>query len=425
MSQPAPQRSVEEAQQAILAHFAPLNSEKVPLAQALGRVLAAAVTADVDLPPFDNSAMDGFAVRAADLEGCERGMVVLAVAGAVAAGEVATEQLAPGTAVRIMTGAPLPPGADLVVPFEETDDKEATSLRAEGKVRIYRASRVGANVRRAANDVRAGSTVVEAHTPITPGVVAVLASVGVAHVPVFRRPRVAILATGDELVEITERPGPGQIRNSNGYANSAQVLEAGGEVLRLPIARDTHAAVRSQLLAGREWSADLFLSSGGVSVGDYDVVKEVLTELGSLDFWRVRMKPGKPLAFGHVLGVPLLGLPGNPVSAMVTFELFGRPALRKMGGHLVLERPRLMAYIAEPIRSENRRQYLRVRLARQGDRWIAHLTGNQESNILSSMVHAEGLLVVPEGDNINSAGSCFPVILFHWPEATEDAVVNS
>ncbi len=293
------------------------------------------------------------------------------------------------------------------------------SLRAEGRVRVLAPARPGAYVRRTAGDVARGTVVITAGTVITPGAVAVLASIGRALVPVYRRPKVAILATGDELVPIEELPGPGQIRNSNGYANAAQVLAAGGEPLLLPIARDTAAAVRDQLAAGRAWGADLFLTSGGVSVGDYDVVKQVISELGTLDFWRVKMRPGKPLAFGRVLDTPLLGLPGNPVSAMVTFELFGRPALLKLAGHRALmRRPVRATFTATLGDTGDRREYVRVRMTRADDGgWLAAPTGDQGSGLISSMLHAAGLMVVPEHTAL-APGSPVEVLMLQWPEAT-------
>lgn len=409
-------RSVEEAQQEMLSYFSALPAERVSLVAALGRTLAEDMRADMDVPPFANSAMDGYAVRVNDIVDGD-GPIVLRVIGEVPAGGVATEAVEQGTAMRIMTGAPMPDGADTVVPFEETDEGRPDSLFADGLVRIAGRPSYGANVRRAGEDLRSGQVVVPVHTPITPAVVGLLASVGAADVPVFRRPRVAILATGDELVEVSERPGPGQIRNSNGYANAAQVFAAGGESIQLPIARDTEAQLRAQLEAGIAWGADLFLTSGGVSVGDYDVVKRVLQSMGEMQFWRVRMKPGKPITFGHINGIPLLGLPGNPVSAMVVFELFGRPALLKMQGRTALFRPVIEATFDGRIRDRgDRRQYVRVRVTWQDGAFMARATGEQGSGILSSMLGADGLLMVPEGVTEVEPGTRLPVLMLVWPE---------
>ncbi len=409
-------RGVEEAQAEMLSHFRVLPSETVPLRSALGRTLAEEIRADMDVPPFANSAMDGYAVRADDLTPRD-GPVVLTIIGEVPAGGVALRPVEPETAMRIMTGAPMPAGADTVVPFEETDEGRPGTLRAIGKVQIFKVLDRGANVREAGEDLQAGEVVVARHTPITPAVVGVLASAGAATVRVFRRPRVAILATGDELVDVAEQPGPGQIRNANGFANAAQVLAAGGEPLQLPIARDTEDEIRARLQAGIDWNADLFLTSGGVSVGDYDVVKQVLQSMGEMQFWRVRMKPGKPIAFGHIAGVPLLGLPGNPVSAMVGFELFGRPALLKMQGRTVLFKPVIQATFEGRLRDRaDRRQYVRVRVAQRGAEFIARPTGEQGSGVLSSMLHADGLLIVPEGMTEVEPGARLDVLMLNWPE---------
>lgn len=410
-------RSVEEAQAAMLGHFRALESESVALLESLGRTLAEDIRADMDVPPFANSAMDGYAVLAEDLERGDDLAVALKILGEVPAGGVATRPMEAGGAMRIMTGAPLPEGADTVVPFEETDEGHARGLRSQGKVAIFGWHQRGANVRSAGEDLRAGEVVVPRHATVSPAAIGVLASVGAARVRVFRRPRVAILATGDELVDVGERPGPGQIRNANGYSNAAQVLAAGGVPLQLPIARDTEEELHAQLQAGLDWGADLFLTSGGVSVGDYDVVKRVLQAMGEMQFWRVKMKPGKPIAFGHIAGVPLLGLPGNPVSAMVGFELFGRPALLKMQGRRGLFRPVVPARFEGRLRDRaDRRQYVRVRVEQRVGEFIARLTGEQGSGVLSSMVHADGLLIVPEGMTDVEPGTRLDVLMLNWPE---------
>ncbi|HYF61451.1 MAG TPA: gephyrin-like molybdotransferase Glp, partial [Herpetosiphonaceae bacterium] len=306
--------------------------------------------------------------------------------------------VAAGTAIRIMTGAPVPAGADAVVPFEETSEAREPAAAAAESVRIYVAPSAGANVRPAGEDMARGDLVLAAGTLVTPGAVGVLATVGAAVVAVHRRPRVAILATGDELVEVDQTPGPGQIRNSNGYANAAQVLAAGGEPLLLPIVRDSESALLRAIDQGLAAGADLFLTSGGVSVGDYDVVRLVLEREGRLGFWRVNMRPGKPLAFGDLRGVPLIGLPGNPVSAMVCFEVFARPALLKMQGRAAILRPAVPArYWGAPLRAADRRQYLRAVVRAGAAGYEAALTGSQGSGLVSSMARANALLIVPEG----------------------------
>jgi molybdopterin molybdotransferase len=410
-------RSVNDAQAESLRHFAPLGSEIMPVMQTLGRVLAAGVYADMNVPPFANSSMDGYAVRSVDLEGATNGApAMLRIIGEVPAGGVTNVLVEPGTTVRIMTGAPVPPGADAVVPFEDTDEKRPDSLLAQGLVRVFKRVDAGAYIRLAGGDMQAGQLVVPQGTFVDAATIGVLATVGAAHVEVYRRPKVAILATGDELVEVHEQPGPGQIRNANGYSNAAQVIEAGGEPWQLPIARDTEQEVIDRIKLALDWGADLFLTSGGVSVGDYDVVKKVLTERGQLEFWRVNMKPGKPVAFGQIEGVPLLGLPGNPVSAMVSFELFGLPALLKMGGRDGWRRPIINAQFMDTLHDRaDRQHYVRVQVEQRDGQWVAYSTGDQGSGILSSMLHADGLMVVPPGMSLVEPGTTLPVMMLRWP----------
>ncbi len=323
---------VNEALARVLAGCRPLPAEESPLLDALGRVLAEDVVADLDVPPFRNSAMDGYAVRSADLAGAgpERPVRLLVIADSPA-GYAPSARVEPGTAVRIMTGAPLPPGADTVVRFEETSEadepraiaRESAEPRLVG-IRVAQPAWV--NVREAGEDVRRSETVLRAGTVLRPAELGVLASLNRATALVHRRPTVAILATGDEVVEPGRDLRPGQIRDSNSYALAGLVLKYGGVPHLLGAARDETADLREKLERGRH--ADLIISSGGVSVGDYDLVKDVLRSAGRIDLWQVRMKPGKPLAFGRLGGRPFLGLPGNPVAAYVSFELFGRPLLR-------------------------------------------------------------------------------------------------
>lgn len=420
-------RSVEEARDEMLRHFSPLSAERVPLMAALGRVIAGDVPADLDVPPFANSAMDGYAVRGADVQQASIDHpILLRIVGEVPAGGMTEVPVLPGTSIRIMTGAPMPPGADTVVPFEETDEGRPDSLHAQGLVQILKQVPVGASVRAAGEDVTAGTVVVQRGTLLRPAEIGVLATVGAANVPVFRRPRVAILATGDELVDVGERPGPGQIRNANGYSNAAQVIVAGGEPLQLPIARDTEAELNARIDQALAWGADLFLTSGGVSVGDYDVVKKVLQQRGQMEFWRVKMKPGKPIAFGLIEGVPLLGLPGNPVSAMVGFELFGRPALLKMQGREGYQRPTIQATFTGTLSDRaDRRQYVRVRVEQREGTFWAHLTGEQGSGVLTSMMYADGLMIVPEGMTRVEPGAELPVMMLHWPEIAPNRSIQA
>lgn len=421
--------SVDEALAEILRHVQPLEAERVPILEALGRVLAEEIISDIDIPPFDNSAMDGYAVRAADIaDASPQTPVPLRVVGSVAAGYVAEVGVEPGTAIRIMTGAPLPHGADTVVPYEDTDDfdrpKEERLTSPADVIRVRKAVRRGSNIRPAGEDIRRGESVMAPGRLIRPQEIGVLASLGRETVLVHRRPKVAILATGDELLEIHEPLAPGKIRNSNEYTNAALVERTGGIPIRLGIARDTADDLRAKIQAGIAQGADLFLTSGGVSVGDYDVVKDVLADEGEMQFWQVRMKPGKPLAFGLLRGrepgrkIPLIGLPGNPVSAMVSFEQFARPAILKMLGHTDLTKPTVQAILDEPLTNSGRRGFVRVIVTRQEDGYHARKTGQQGSGVLTSMAKANGLAIVPEGVYRVEAGSTVTVQMLDWPEGT-------
>jgi molybdopterin molybdotransferase len=405
-----PLLSVEEALERFLARVPLLPAEPRPILECLDRVLAEDVMADRDVPPLANSAMDGYALRAADLEGATaEAPVRLDVIAELPAGKVYAGLVGPGQAVRIMTGAPIPGGADTVVRFEDVAESGSAGDR---QVLISRPVRRGSNVRQAGEDVRAGQVVLPKGTRLRPQEIGMLASVGRVEAMVYRRPRVAILGTGDELVSAGEQPGPGQIRDINSYACAAQALRAGATPILLGIAADRRDPLAAGIRRGLEAGADLFITSGGVSVGDFDLVKRVLATEGQIDFWWVNMKPGKPLAFGSVGGVPLLGLPGNPVAAMISFDLFARPALRKMQGFTDWTWPELTARLASAIeRKDGRRHYLRVRLHRTEDGWQADLTGDQGSGILNSMVQADGLAVIPEQAERLPAGAQVRVLL--------------
>lgn len=398
--------TVEEARERILAHFAPLGAEDVPLNEALGRVLAGDAIAGEELPPFANSAMDGYALRAEDTRAAtDAAPARLRLAGEVAAGRVYAGEVASGEAVRILTGAPLPAGANAVL------QQELVAV-ADGMVTISRAVEVGNNVRPAGDDARPGMLLVAGGTELGPAEIALLAALGIHPARVTRRPRVAILATGDELAPLGERPRPGQIRESNSPYLAAAVARAGAEPWPLGVAPDRAEELRARLDAAR--AADLILTSGGVSVGDYDLVKQVLTERGNIDFWRVRMRPGKPLAFGLLGGTPLLGLPGNPVSAAVTFEIFGRPAIRRMLGCRQVERPLVEAVLeGEEIARGDRRHYVRARLSARGGTLVAHTTGAQGSHLISSLRGASAYLVIDEGEGVVGAGSLVPAVLLN------------
>ena len=393
--------SVEEALERILSYFERLQPETQPITDALGQVLAEDVRADFDIPPLDNTAMDGYAVIAADTAGAtEANPVRLSVAGELAAGYLYAGEVASGSAVRIMTGAPMPDGADSVVPFEETDEALEGAPKPTSEVAILKAAKQGANVRRAGEDVRRGDMVIPKDTALNAAQIGVLASLGKAQVQVYRRPTVAILSTGDELLDVGEPIAPGKIYDSNAYSVASMVREAGGIPKRLGIASDTIEALTAKLREGLD--ADMLITSAGVSRGDFDVVKDVLAKEGEIDFWTVRMKPGKPLAFGafpiNDRMVPHIGLPGNPVSSMVTFELFGRAAVYKMLGKSGWERRRVTAIAQERIvNSDARRIYARA-IVKKGDdgRYTASLTGPQGSGILMSMALANAFAIVPE-----------------------------
>lgn len=409
--------TVAEARTRILEHFQPLDSEAVPLEAARGRVLAEAIRAEENLPPFVNSSMDGYAVRVAEVAGASPVTPVsLPVSGDIPAGAPVPGELPPGTAMRIMTGAPAPRGADAVVPVEETDEgrdhahhSARTALPAT--IRILKAPVPDANLRPIGQDVSVGQVVLAPGVRLRPAALGVLAALGHAQVRVYRRPRIALLSTGDELVDAGAMPRPGQIRDINSYSLAAAIEQYGGEALRLGVARDRLDDVRAKLLEAVAGGANLILSSAGVSVGAYDVVKNALEADGALTFWKVNMRPGKPLAFGHVSGVPFIGLPGNPVSALVGFEVFVRPTLLKLAGQSALDRLTVLAELAEPAHSDGRETYLRVTLERRGERYLAHSTGLQGSNLITSLVKADGLLIIPAGVTEVAAGATLPVWL--------------
>ena len=388
--------TVPDAAERILKGIAPLPIERVPLRDSLGRVLAEAVVSPVTLPAWDNSAMDGYAVRSADVTGAsEARPVELRVLETVAAGGMPSRPLGAGTATRVMTGAPVPEGADGVIRVEDTDGgRERVRIRADRDA--------GKNVRRRGEDVREGQVVLEAGAPLGAAQLGVLASVGAAAVAVRRRPRVAFMASGDEVVDLDRfdevRAGK-KIISSNGYTLTALIAANGGVPVDLGIAADDPADMKRRLLRARDERADLLITSAGISAGEADYVRVVLQELGvSMELWKVRMRPGAPLGFGHVLGMPWVGLPGNPVSTMVTFELFVRPAMRKMIGHARLHRRPVSVVLEEPVAiGAPLTHFLRAVISVRADGTLAaRLTGPQGSGILTSMTRANALLVVPE-----------------------------
>ena len=391
--------TLEEASRRLLAHAHPAATETVPLGDAVGRVLAdPKVIAAVDVPAFANSAMDGYALRAADTPGRLR------VTGEVVAGAAELPGVGPGTAVAIMTGAPLPPGADAVVPIEDAEE-------ADGAVSIAVSVMRAAHVRAAGHDTRAGDDVCLPGA-LGPAKLAVLASLGIGSVVVRRRPAVAILSTGNELVGPGEVLGPGQIHDANGIALAAAVAEAGGQPLLLPRQRDEEGPIERALMdAARQ--ADLVVTSGGVSVGRHDYVRAVLERSGSLDFWRIAVQPGKPLAVGALGGATIIGLPGNPVSALVTFELFVRPFIRSTLGLVGDGRLHVRAKPTERMEKDaSRRAFLRVGVWQEGVDIHARPAGGQASSQLRPMADANGLLVVPEGEAAAEPTLRYETIMF-------------
>ena len=392
--------SVAEARELILGSVPALAAEVLGIGDAVGRILAEEVRSEISIPPADNSAMDGFALRAED---AARPDARLRVIMDLPAGRRADRKLAPGEAARIMTGAAIPEGADAVVMVEDT--------ASEGDhVRVRAPATPGQHIRRAGSDVRPGSVIAPAGTRLGPALIGMLAALGRTQVAVRARPRVALLATGDELVEPDRLRDDGRIASSNSYALAAALREIGAEPLYLGIAPD-----RPDEIARRFRSAlacDAVISSGGVSVGDYDWIKQVLVELGGrMRLWRVRMRPGAPLAFTRVGTTPVFGLPGNPVSTLVTFELFARPALLAMMGHTRVYRTVEPARLAEDFtKPAGRAHFMRVTLERRDGVLHARATGDQSSGILLSMVRADGLAFFPEDATRAAAGALVPVL---------------
>ena len=415
--------SVEEARARILAFVERLEAERVPPLEALGQTLAEDVVAGFDIPPLDNTAMDGYAVRAADTAGASESRPrELRVIADLAAGYVLETAVGAGEAVRIMTGAPVPPGADAIVPFEETDEtlREPGEAPARGgTVGVFKAAAPAANVRRRGEDIRAGLVALEAGRVVRASEIGVLASLGRTRVAVHRRPEVAILSTGDEIAAPGEERRPGQIYDANAPGVAALVRAFGGRPRLLGIARDTVDDLTASIRAGLD--ADMIVTSAGVSRGDFDVVKDVLAREGAIDFWTVRMKPGKPLAFGAFEApdgrrVPHLGLPGNPVSSMVAFELFGRPAIFRMLGREGWERPVVRAVARDRIVNTDGRRFFARCIVTTGDdgRRYADLTGPQGSGILTSMSAANGLAVIPEDRPHADPGDEIDVMMIDW-----------
>jgi molybdopterin molybdotransferase len=398
--------SVNEARERILSHFQPVTTETLPLAGSSNRVLAQDIAATSDLPPFDNSSMDGFAVRAADVIDAAAGSPRnLRVVADIPAGSHPTISLAPDEAARIMTGASIPDGADAVVPVEDTnfDNRDAGTL-APDEVQIFKSAKSGANIRPRGMDLRAGEVVLNKGRILKPQDLGLLAMLGFANVRVYRKPRIALFSSGDELLPVDAPLEEGKIRDSNSYALAALIEEAGADVIRLGVAKDEPDSVKALLEKAVELKVDLILSSAGVSVGAFDFVKQVIESNGKLDFWRVNMRPGKPLAFGEYKQVSFIGLPGNPVSSFVGFEVFVRPTLQRLRGSLNGGRPTVRVRCEEQIDSDGRESYLRAQVHEEEGNFIARLTGHQGSGNLHSLVQANALLIIPAGVKCVPAG---------------------
>ena len=412
MAKQADLLSVEDARQRILTRFALLGEEAVALDQSHDRILATAITAGFNLPPFANSSMDGFAVRGTETVGASKSAPLrLRVSAHIPAGTVSGEVMQSGEAARIMTGAPLPFGADAVVPFEDvTDDGASVVLRAP--------VRPGACIRPSGQDITEGTAVLPPGTAIGSREVAVLAALGYSHVPVRRRPMVAVMATGSELVAPGVPLRPGQIYNSNSPMLLAAITEAGAVSRPLTTTTDDAEAIGRELMSAGD--SDLLLTSGGASVGDFDYMTDVVGSTGDLHFWRVRVRPGKPLLFGTVGSTPIIALPGNPTSAMVTFELFVRPAIRLMLGASA-QRPRIQAVVTE--RMENRggrRTYARVVVRQNGTHFNASLSGPQDSAMVLPLARSDGLLEIPEDVEELVPGDSATVHLWRLPALDEE-----
>ena len=414
--------SVEKALRLILSFFSVLPAESIPLLDAIDRVIAEDLRSEIDVPPFANSAMDGYAVRLADVKtATPETPVELDVSGVVAAGQLPDHQLIEGAAIRIMTGAPIPEGTDAVVPFEDTDE---TDRRREGTTQETIGVRVnpkpGANLRMPGEDVKRDEIVIPARSVLGFADIGVIASLGISSVSVIRKPVVAIISTGDELIEPGEQPEAGKIYNSNAYTIAAAIQRYGAIPRLIGVALDTSESLNQMLDASMD--ADMILTSAGVSRGDYDVVKEVLVSRGQIAIHSVRMKPARPLAFGAFPtsdghAVPHLGLPGNPVAVAVVLELFARPAVDLMSGRGESKRRTVQAKLDGPITNRDRRRvYARVVVYRSedGSGYRARPSGGQGSGLLTTMARANGLAICPEDSPGLKADDQATVMLLDW-----------
>jgi len=413
---------VEDALERILALLKPNELQEKDILDTLGLTLGEKIYAPFDMPQVPDSAMDGYAVRFQDTAAAtENSPVFLNVIGEIAAGGVSNISLEPRTAIKIMTGAPIPKNATAVVPFELTDELDRkTNIVKQDKIGIFEAAGKGNNIRPSGENFRSGDLILDKNTLLRPSEIGILATIGKSRAMVVRRPVIGVLATGNELSALGQSLKPGQIYDSNTYSIAAAIAKIGGIAKIIGIAKDTFQDTEQKILSGLD--TDMLISSAGVSKGDYDIVKDVMAMHGNINFWSIRMRPAKPLAFGLLSSVngtmtPLIGLPGNPVSAMVAFEEFCRPAILKLMGRVNFQRPVIEATLKNTIyNNDNRRVFARVFVTRTITGFDATLTGAQGSNLLTSMSRANGLAICPEDISVLNVGEMVKVKMIDWPE---------
>lgn len=414
--------SVEDALERILVSLKTNGVQDENILESLGLTLGEEIYAPFDMPQVPDSAMDGYAVRYQDVTDAKQDVpIFLNVIGEISAGEVPSVSIKPKTAIKIMTGATIPSGANAVVPFELTDElTRKGKLDLKNQIGILEIVGKGNNIRPAGENFHSGDLILNKNIILRPSEIGVLATIGKSMVKVVRRPIIGVLATGNELAELGNRLNPGQIYDSNTYSIATAIKKAGGIPKIIGIAKDTFQDTEEKILSGL--NSDMLISSAGVSKGDYDIVKDVMSKHGDIDFWSIRMRPAKPLAFGLLsredgVLIPLIGLPGNPVSAMVAFEEFCRPAILKMMGRTNFTRPVIEAILKDPIHNhDNRRVFARVIISRTNNGFEATLTGAQGSNLLTSMSKANGLAICPEDVKMLDVGSIVKVKMIDWPE---------
>ncbi len=407
--------NVKKALSIILKSISPLGTEEVSLLNGLDRIIACDVRANCDLPPFDNSAMDGYALKAKDSKGATKIYPrILRVIEDVPAGYTAKRKLKINQATRIMTGAPSPAGANSVVMVEFTKKFKDNNGKTQELIEVYKETKIGENVRKMGEDVKKGQRVLSKGCILRPPEIGMLAALGINKIKVIRRPRVGILATGDELVGVEEELSKGKIRNSNSFILNAQVTKCGAIPIDLGIVKDTREKIRRKIKMSLKKNLDILLILGGVSVGDYDLVRDVLLKLGmKMKFWKVAMRPGKPLVFGIMKNIPIFGLPGNPVSVAITFEEFVRPSILKMQRAKNLFRPGVWAILEHDFpKKKGFRYFIRAKLQDKNGKLFARVSGPQGSGIISSLILADGIIVAPEEKGMLRKGEPVYVQLF-------------